>query len=114
MQSMDGVNHVKMSNEWLKYSSSANEKINDFVQEMRLKINCYNDIIFEWIPYDYFESIEEIGEYGFATAYSAKWTIGPLYYDKYNHRYKRSTIISEKVVLKRLHNSQNIPDSFLN
>ncbi|CAB5380269.1 unnamed protein product [Rhizophagus irregularis] len=30
---------------------SGNEKIDDFIQEMQLKINEYHDEVFEWIPY---------------------------------------------------------------
>uniref|UniRef100_U9TN47 Uncharacterized protein n=1 Tax=Rhizophagus irregularis (strain DAOM 181602 / DAOM 197198 / MUCL 43194) TaxID=747089 RepID=U9TN47_RHIID len=35
---------------------SGNVKIDDFIQEM----HDYDDIIFEWIPYDQFNNIEEI------------------------------------------------------
>ncbi|GBC42510.2 kinase-like domain-containing protein [Rhizophagus irregularis DAOM 181602=DAOM 197198] len=31
--------------------TSGNEKIDDFIQEMQLKINNENDVVFEWIPY---------------------------------------------------------------
>ena len=34
--------------------TSENEKIDDLIQEIQLKINDYNDIIFEWIPYKYY------------------------------------------------------------
>ncbi|GBC00623.1 hypothetical protein RclHR1_03910010 [Rhizophagus clarus] len=32
--------------------TSGNEKINDFIREMQLKIENYYDTIFEWIPYN--------------------------------------------------------------
>ena len=67
---------------------SGNEKIDDFIQEMQLKISDYNDIIFEWIPYNQFDEIKEIGKGGFATIYSAIWK-------------------KKKVALKRLDNSQD-------
>ncbi|RIA86550.1 hypothetical protein C1645_829105 [Glomus cerebriforme] len=60
--------------------NSNNEKIDDFIQEMQLKINS-NDIVFEWIPYNKFEHIKEIGE-GFVTMNLAIWKDGPLYYDR--------------------------------
>ena len=62
--------------------TSENEKIDDFIQEMQLKIDKYNDIVFEWIPYNQFSDIKEIGRGGFATVYSAIWKDGPLEYDE--------------------------------
>src|SRR5688572_25065176 len=63
--------------------TSGNEKIDNFIQEMQLEINEYNDIVFEWVPYNQFSDIKEIGKGGFATVYSAIWKDGPL---KYNNR----------------------------
>jgi len=51
--------------------TSENEKIDNFIQEMQLKINKYNDIIFEWIPYNQFSDIKEISRGDFATLHSA-------------------------------------------
>ena len=85
---------------------SANEKIDDFIQEMHLKINSYDDIVFEWIPYSsQFNKIKEIGKGGFATIYTAIWKDGPLYYSNMYKNYARD--YNQKVVLKYLHNSQN-------
>ena len=54
--------------------TSGNEKIDNFIQEMQLKIDEYNDIVFEWIPYNQFSDInKEIVKGGFATVYSAIW-----------------------------------------
>ena len=39
--------------------TSGNEKINDFIQEMQLKINSQWDIVFEWIPYNQFNDIKK-------------------------------------------------------
>ena len=79
---------------------------------MQLKINQYNDIVFEWIPYDQFIDIKEIGRGGFATVYSAIWKDGPLEYNKGIKKYTRSSY--KKVALKYLHNSKNISNEFLN
>ena len=46
---------------------------------MQLKIDKYSDIIFEWIPYNQFSDIKEIGRGGFATVYSAIWKDGPFF-----------------------------------
>src|SRR5688572_18764446 len=61
--------------------TSENEKIDNFIQEMRLKIDYPYDIVFEWIPYNQVSDIiKEIGRGGFATVYSAIWKDGPLRY----------------------------------
>ena len=50
---------------------------------MQLKIDGPFDVVFEWIPYNQFSDIKEIGRGGFATVYSAIWKDGPLKYDEY-------------------------------
>ena len=93
--------------------TSGNEKIDGFIQEMQLKINHRNDIVFEWIPYDQFSDIEEIGRGGFATVYSAIWRDGPLDYDDGTEKNLNLTP-NHEVALKCLHDSQNITNEFLN
>ena len=51
--------------------TSGNEKIDDFIQEMQLKIDKYYDKVFEWILYNQFSNIKEIGKDDFTTLYSA-------------------------------------------
>src|SRR4051794_811282 len=92
--------------------TSGNEKIDELIQEMQLKIERPGGIVFEWIPYNQFSDIEEIGRGGFATVYSAIWKDGPLKYTKVNEEYTRKP--NKKVALKCLHNSQNITNEFLN
>jgi hypothetical protein len=92
--------------------TSGNEKIDEFIQEMQLKINRYPDIIVEWIPYNQFNNIKEIGKDDFTTLYSAIWMDGPIKYDFKEKKGKR--IPNKKVSLKCLYNSQNNIDEFLN
>jgi hypothetical protein len=92
--------------------TSGNEKIDDFIQEMQLNINEYDDIILEWIPYDQFINIKEINKDNFDTTCLAIWKDGPLNYDKYCKEYTRKPY--KKVALKCLHNSQNNTNEFLN
>ena len=95
--------------------TSGNEKIDNFIQEMQLKINDSNDIVFEWIPYDQFNDIKEINKGDFATVYSAEWKDGSLHYNSNKRKYTRQSHYShKKVTLKYLHNSQNIINEFLN
>ena len=89
---------------------NGNKQIDNFIQEMQLKRSSHNDIVFEWIPYNQLDSIEEIGKGGFATVYSAIWKVGPLYYDD-NKEYTRDS--DKTVALKLLHNSQDMSNKFL-
>ena len=61
--------------------TSKNEKIDNFIQEMQLKIDYYKDIVIEWIPYNQFNNIKEIVKYDLATVSSAQWKDGPLYWN---------------------------------
>ncbi|CAB5352624.1 unnamed protein product [Rhizophagus irregularis] len=92
---------------------SGNERIDNFIQERQLKINDYDDIILEWIPYNQFNEIEETGKNDLITSYLAIWKDGPLHKkhqdDKY---YTRDS--NKKVALKYLHNSQESIDSLIN
>jgi hypothetical protein len=91
--------------------TSGNEKIDNLVQEMQLKIEWYKDIVLEWIPYNQLRIIKEIDNK--ATVHLAIWKDGSLYYDEYEQIYKR-TCPNEKVALKCLCNSQNITNEILN
>jgi hypothetical protein len=103
-QKPDTSEYILIQNNFINFTNwiSKNEQIDDFIQEMQLKFENYFNIIFEWIPYNQFSNIEEIGKNDFMTAYSAVWKDGPLYY------YSNYRINSNKeVALKCLHNSQN-------
>jgi hypothetical protein len=94
-----------------------NEKISNLVQEMKLSINHHSnesDMIFEWVSYDQFDDIKEIGKGGFSTVYSAIWKDGLLFCKKdfLNRHWERQP--NTKVALKCLHNSQNFIDKFIN
>jgi hypothetical protein len=91
--------------------TSGNERIDDFIQKMQLKINKYDDVIFEWILYNELIEIKEINgdDDGFAMAI---WKKGPLSYNKFKRKWTRNSC--EKVVLKFLYGLQNFTDEFLN
>ncbi|CAB5389408.1 unnamed protein product [Rhizophagus irregularis] len=84
---------------------SENEKIDNIIHKMQLKIKYYkSDIIFEWIPYDQLSDIQEISKHDFDIMYSATWKNGPICYND-----KEWTRKSNKVVtLKYSQKSQNI------
>ena len=103
------VNYLKQNfTNW----NSENEKIDSLIQEMQLKIREPDDIVFEWIPYNQFNNIKEIGKGDFATVYLAIWKDGPLIYNSNSEKYTNYS--NKKVALKCLHNSQNIISEFLN
>ncbi|GBC09643.1 hypothetical protein RclHR1_00900029 [Rhizophagus clarus] len=84
-------------------------EIEYLIEDIQFKINYPYDIIFEWIPYNQFSNIKEIGKGGFATVYSAIWKNGPLLYNGYE--YSRD---QKQVALKQLECSHNVIAKFLN
>ena len=101
------IDNLKTSN-----LTSGNEKIDNLIQEMQLKIDSYDGLVFEWIPYNQFDYNKEIGKGVFATVYSAIWKDGPLYHNSDKGEFAR--ISNKKVALKCLFNSQNMIDEFIN
>ena len=92
---------------------SGNERIDDFIQKRQLNVNSYNDVVFEWIPYNQFYIIEETGKNGSITVYSAIWKNGPLHNNYIWHvNYTRDS--NKEVALKCLHNSQTSIVSLIN
>jgi hypothetical protein len=87
------------------------EIIDDFIQKMELKINKSSDLRFEWIPYNQFTNIKEVGKGQFTTVYSAIWKNGPLHYDFKNMKGTRES--NKNVTIKCLENSQYTIDKFL-
>ena len=92
--------------------TSENKKINDFIQESQLKINNYNNMVLEWIPYNQFNKIKETGKNGLISVYSAIWKDGPLCYNEEYEHYNRDS--NKEVALKCLNNSQESIDSLIN
>jgi hypothetical protein len=90
-QNIDANNSIysKYLKNNLKYWTSGNERINTFIQEKQLKIKDYNDVVFEWIPYNQFNKIKETGRNDLITLYSTIWKDGPLQYKKYINMYTR-------------------------
>src|SRR4051794_40802633 len=91
------INNFKKFTNW----TSKNEKIDSLIQEMQLKSTYDNDIIFEWVPYNQFNDIKEIGDDGLDKVHSAIWKDGPLKHDFYNDEYTRKQ--NQRVSLKCLY-----------
>jgi hypothetical protein len=91
--------------------TSGNEEIDNFIQEIQLNILSQADRVVEWIPYDQFNNIIEVGKSGFAIVKSAVWKDGYIikFYDNEFKRYP-----NKDVTLKCLSNSQYNFSKFLN
>ena len=92
--------------------TSGNEIVDELIKNIQLEATEYdNSYYLQWISYDKLKDIEKIGKGSFATIYHATWINGWKYIDKQS----KKRIIKDRVVaLKKLHNSQNISDEFLN
>jgi len=92
--------------------TSGNETIDKLIKNTQLKATEYdNSYYLQWIPYDELKDIEKMDESDFSTIYHATWINGKKYIDQLS----KERIIKERyAALKKLHNSQNISDEFLN
>ncbi|GBC22109.2 kinase-like domain-containing protein [Rhizophagus irregularis DAOM 181602=DAOM 197198] len=90
----------------------------DLIQKAQLKAKT-SDKILEWIEYDRFENVEYLAKGGFGTIYKAIWKDGYIEeWDFENNKWIRSKYWVENyenfpVVLKCLHNSQDVTVDFL-
>ena len=93
--------------------TSDNSMIDNFIRHTQINANENMDYL-EWIDFDQFELIENTNRRGaFSSIYSAVWMEGPRWnLDEEAEVWTRNSPI--KVVLKRLDNSQNISQEFVN
>ena len=97
--------------------TSGNSEIDNFIKDTiyNAKLRAYYPLFLEWVPFDRFEDIKQIGEGGFAKVYSAKWIDGQAIYEKQDDgSWKKSEPEPKIVALKRLNGSQNMSADYLN
>ncbi|PKY20385.1 kinase-like protein [Rhizophagus irregularis] len=96
-----------------RYWSSGNSKIDELIKHTQLNAKEGMDYL-EWIDFDQFDLIENINKRGaFSSIYSAVWMEGPRWkLDEEAEVWTRTGPI--KVILKRLDNSQNMSQKFIN
>ena len=103
--------------------SSGNSEIDKFIKNTIYNAKQYynginrkyHPLFLEWVPFDRFEDIKQIGEGGFAKVYSAKWINGQAKYTKRdNGSWKKLEPEPINVALKRLNGSQNMSAEYLN
>ena len=92
--------------------TSGNQKLDELIKSTQLEATGYDNLDYlQWIPYNDLTNIEKIGEGGFATISKATWLNG---YKSINYYNNERISYDMLVALKKLHNSQNISDEFLN
>src|ERR1700733_5838900 len=96
--------------------TSENTEIDEFIKDTiyNAKIFRGNPLFLEWVPFDRFEEIKQIGEGGFAKVYSATWIDGKAIYVRQNGSWIKKEPEPIKVALKRLNGSQNMSADYLN
>src|SRR5438128_1039131 len=62
--------------------SSGNPDIDKFIKDTIYDAKQDYSRFLEWVPFDRFEDIKQIGEGGFAKVYSATWIDGQANYEK--------------------------------
>ncbi|RHZ45958.1 hypothetical protein Glove_641g8 [Diversispora epigaea] len=100
-------NSKRFQNDFNKWTSG-NDTIDKLIQDSQLNANYRLEKI-EWIPYDRFKDVKQIGRGGFGTIHYAIWIDGPI--DEWNienqqwKRYGKS-----EVALKKFDNFVNFND----
>src|ERR1043165_3032052 len=96
--------------------TSGNSNIDKFIKDTMYGARHENRPKFlEWVPFDKFMDIKQIGEGGFAKVYSATWIDGPLRLRKQDDgSWKKSKPRPTTIALKRLNGSQNMTAEYLN
>ncbi|GES72879.1 kinase-like domain-containing protein [Rhizophagus clarus] len=96
--------------------TSGNLNIDKFIKDSIYNARKGPNIKFlEWVPFDRFINIEQIGEGGFSKVYSATWIDGKSKYERRGDgSWKKLETKSIKVALKKLNGSQNISVKYLN
>ncbi|RHZ75000.1 hypothetical protein Glove_218g45 [Diversispora epigaea] len=89
--------------------TSGNDKIDKFIQDAQLNADRNWDVI-EWIPYDRFKDVKQIGKGGFGTIHYARWIDGDIEkWDIKNQQWKRYHK-NDEVALKKFDNFVNFND----
>ncbi|GES76120.1 kinase-like domain-containing protein [Rhizophagus clarus] len=105
----------RMIEGWTSGNNDIDKFIKDTIYEARYTAKSYDIKFLEWVPFDKFKDIKQIGEGGFAKVYSATWIDGRANYEKQDDgSWKKRESGSHTVALKRLNGSQNMSVEYLN
>ncbi|RHZ85765.1 hypothetical protein Glove_60g149 [Diversispora epigaea] len=91
--------------------TSGNDKIDKLIQDAQLNAKYDNEVI-DWIPYNRFKDVKQIGKGGFGTIHYARWIDGPIEkWDIENQQWKRYQDEGKvEVALKKFDNFVNFND----
>ncbi|GBC09663.1 hypothetical protein RclHR1_09020001 [Rhizophagus clarus] len=104
----------RMIEGWTSGNNDIDKFIKGTIYDAR-NSNKYNDRFVEWVSFDKFKDIKQIGEGGFAKVYSATWIDGKTEYVRQDDgSWKKREPESLTVALKRLNGSQNMSIEYLN
>ena len=93
------------------WTSIGDKKLDEIIRNTQLEAKGFDSCYYiEWIPYDDLKNIEKIGKGGFATIYRSEWLNGPKFVEDNKRYYYKNGLVA----LKKLENSQNVSDEFLN
>ncbi|CAB5322685.1 unnamed protein product [Rhizophagus irregularis] len=100
---------------WTSENHNIDEFIKDTIYNAKYDKNVDNHPLFlEWVPFDRFENIKQIGEGGFSKVYSATWIDGKAKYIKQDDgTWKKGEPKPMTIALKKLNDSQNISAEYL-
>jgi hypothetical protein len=102
----------RMIEGWTSGNNDIDKFIKDTIYDARN--DKYTAKFLEWVPFDRFKDIKQIGEGGFAKVYSATLIVGNVKYTKQNGEWKKKESQPKKVALKKLNRSHNISAEYLN
>jgi hypothetical protein len=101
--------------------TSGNPDIDKFIKDSMCKPEWYNInervygyTFLEWVTFDRFTDIKEVGEGGFAKVFSATWIDGISSFKQSDGSWKKREPKPKKIALKRLNGSQNMTEKYLN
>src|ERR1051325_10297849 len=101
--------------------TSGNSEIDEFIKDTIYNAGRtyfdgnYYPLFLEWVTFDRFENVKQIGEGGFAKVYSTTWINGRAKYTKESGgNWENLDPEPMEVALKRLNGSQNISAKYLN
>src|SRR5438046_9914015 len=96
--------------------TSGNNDIDKFIKYTIYDARNYiGDKFLEWVPFDRFKDIKQIGEGGFAKVYSTTWIdVEAKYKGQDDGSWKKDKPEPMKVALKRLNGSQNMSAEYFN
>ncbi|GET51350.1 kinase-like domain-containing protein [Rhizophagus irregularis DAOM 181602=DAOM 197198] len=104
--------NAKRFKENFKNWTSGNKNIDELIQQSQLNAFFCTKCL-EWIPFEKFENVTYLTRGGFSKIYSADRLEGNAeYWDIENQKWVHESNV--KVALKRLDNSSNISDDFIN